>query len=162
MTSQLYHLAQINIGRALAPVDDPIMLGFMSRLAEVNAIADTSPGFVWRLQTEEGDATSLRPYEDDDRILMNMSVWESIEQLKEYVYKSVHSQIMSQRRQWFEKMEVYMALWWVKAGHIPSIAEAKQRLEHLQRHGPTPYAFTFKEAFQASDCREEDFLPREQ
>src|SRR5574341_824674 len=100
--SSTYPLAQVNIGRILAPLDGPIMAGFVARLDEINALADESPGLVWRLQTEEGNATDLRPY-DDDRILVNMSVWESLEDLKAYVYKSVHAEVMRQRRQWFEK-----------------------------------------------------------
>ncbi|GAB4414365.1 MAG: DUF3291 domain-containing protein [Anaerolineae bacterium] len=142
-----YHLAQVNIGRILAPLDDSIMAGFVARLDEINALADGTPGFVWRLQTEEGNATDLRPY-DDDRILVNMSVWESLEDLKAYVYKSAHAEVMRQRRQWFEKFEgMYMALWWVKAGHMPTVAEAKRRLEYLSEHGPSAHAFTFKQPF---------------
>jgi Domain of unknown function (DUF3291) len=145
----MYHIAQINIGRIKAPLDDPLMAGFVNWLAIVNAMADDSPGFVWRLQSAEGDATALRPY-GDDRILVNMSVWESIEALSAFVYDGLHSQVMRQRRQWFERFEgAYTALWWVPNGHIPSIEEAKERLDHLQAHGPTPYAFTFKQQFPA-------------
>ena len=141
------HIAQVNIARMHAPLDDPVMAGFVARLAEINALADRSPGFVWRLQTEEGDATYLRPY-DDDRVLFNLSVWETIEHLKEYVYKTAHGEVMRQRRQWFEKFGgMYMALWWVEAGHIPSVAEAKQRLEYLRENGETAHAFTFKRTF---------------
>jgi hypothetical protein len=141
------HIAQVNIARMHAPLDDPVMAGFVARLAEINALADRSPGFVWRLQTEEGDATYLRPY-DDDRILFNLSVWETIDHLKEYVYKTAHGEVMRRRRQWFEKFDrMYMSLWWVEAGHMPSVAEAKQRLQHLQEHGETPHAFTFRQTF---------------
>ncbi|MEW6734221.1 MAG: DUF3291 domain-containing protein [Acidobacteriota bacterium] len=151
MTSHLYHLAQVNIARAVAPLDDPIMIGFVSKLAEINALADSSPGFIWRLQTEEGDATNLRPY-DDERIFINMSLWESLEQLKAYVYKSAHTEIMRQKQQWFEKLaDMNLALWWVKAGHIPTIEEAKQRLDYLNKHGETIYAFTFKHSFLPSE-----------
>ena len=161
MKSRLYHIAQVNIARMIAPLDDPVMAGFVSLLDEINALADQSPGFVWRFQTDEGNATYLRPY-DDDRILFNLSVWESIEQLKQYVYKSAHSEVMRQRRQWFEKFDgMYMALWWIKAGHIPTVAEAKRRLEHLQLYKASPYAFTFKKTFKPSECREEDFIPLE-
>jgi len=147
MTHSGFHLAQVNIARMHAPLDDPIMAGFVARLAEINALADGSPGFVWRLQTEEGNATYLRPY-DDDRILFNLSVWESIDQLKHYVYRTAHAGVMQQRQQWFEKFTgMYMALWWVNAGHIPSVSEAKQRLEHLQQNGDTAHAFTFKRTF---------------
>src|SRR3712207_5874559 len=132
MTLASRHIAQVNIARMHAPLDDPIMAGFVARLAEINALADRSPGFVWRLQTEESDATYLRPY-NDDRILFNLSVWETIEHLKEYVYRTAHGEVMRQRRQWFDKFSgIYMAVWWVKAGHIPSVVEAKQRLEYLQ------------------------------
>ena len=141
------HLAQINIGRIKAPLEDPVMFGFVSHLDELNAIADRSPGFVWRLQTYEGNATALRPY-DDERILLNMSVWESIEQLRAYVYETVHADVLRQRREWFEKFErTYLALWWIPVGHIPSIEEAKARLDSLDANGPTPFAFTFRTTF---------------
>jgi heme-degrading monooxygenase HmoA len=137
------HIAQVNVGRALAPIDDPLMAGFVARLDDINALADASPGFVWRLKTEAGDATSLQPY-DDDRILINMSVWESPEHLKHYVYRTAHAEVMRQRRQWFERFgDVYMALWWVAPGHIPTVAEAKERLAHLQQHGESDFAFSF-------------------
>jgi hypothetical protein len=143
-----YHIAQINIGRVKAPLEDPVMAGFVSRLDEINALADRSPGFVWRLQTSEGNATYFRPYEHDDRILLNMSVWESVEALQHYVYYTMHAELLRQRRDWFEKFAgVYVALWWVPAGHIPGIDEAKKRLAHLETHGPTEFAFTFKQIF---------------
>ena len=124
------------------------MAGFVSRLDEINALADRSPGFVWRLQTSEGNATYFRPYEHDDRILLNMSVWESVEALQHYVYYTMHAELLRQRRDWFEKFAgVYVALWWVPAGHIPGIDEAKKRLAHLETHGPTEFAFTFKQIF---------------
>jgi len=142
-----FHLAQVNIGRAKGAPEDPIMAGFMARLNEINALADASPGFVWRLQTSEGNATYLRPYEDD-RILVNMSVWESIEQLKHYVYNSLHIEVLRQRQAWFEKFSSsYTTLWWIPAGHTPSVEEAKERLAHLDAHGPTQFAFTFKNSF---------------
>ena len=143
-----YHIAQINIGRVKAPLEDPAMAGFLSRLDEINALADRSPGFVWRLQTSEGNATYFRPYEHDDRILLNMSVWESVEALQHYVYHTMHAELLRQRRDWFEKFAgVYVALWWVPAGHIPGIDEAKKRLAHLETNGPTEFAFTFKQIF---------------
>ena len=144
-----YRLAQVNIGRVLAPVDSPELSGFVSRLADINALADSAPGFVWRLQTEDGDATAYRPY-DDDRILVNMSVWESLESLSQFVYRSAHTEVMGQRRQWFEKMTgAFLTLWWVPAGHRPTIEEAKERLAHLREHGPTAHAFTFRQPFPA-------------
>ena len=143
------HLAQVNIGRIRAPLDTPLLAGFVARLDEINALAEESPGFVWRLQTPEGNATALRPY-DDDRMLINMSVWESVEHLGAFVFGSRHRELLQQRRDWFEKLEgVYAALWWVPPGHRPSIEEAKQRLAHLAEKGPTPYAFSFKDSFPA-------------
>lgn len=142
-----YHLAQINIGRLLAPLDDPLLAEFVANLDPINALADRSPGFVWRFQTADGNATSLRPY-DDEQMIINFSVWESADALHDYVYKSTHAEIMRKRRQWFEKMgEMHMALWWVPAGHIPTWQEAKERLEHLQQHGETDRAFTFRNVF---------------
>ncbi|MFI4942743.1 MAG: DUF3291 domain-containing protein [Burkholderiales bacterium] len=150
------HLAQVNIGRVKGPPDSSVMAGFMARLDEINALAERSPGFVWRLQTPAGNATDLRPYEDDT-ILINMSVWESLEELRAYVFDSSHRELLRQRREWFEKFEgVYVALWWVPAGHQPSIEEAKQRLAHLAANGPTPFAFTFKDPFPASAAQAED------
>jgi hypothetical protein len=144
---QRYHLAQVNIGRMRAPLDDAVMAGFVARLDEINALADSSPGFVWRLQTEAGNATYLRPY-DDDRILFNFSIWESIESLRAYVYKTAHAELLRQRRDWFEHFSgAFLALWWVPRGYIPGIDEAKKRLAHLEEHGPTQFAFTFKVTF---------------
>ena len=141
------HLAQINIGRMKGPLDGPIMAGFMARLDELNALAERSDGFVWRMQGDEGNNTYLRPYEDE-RIIVNMSVWESVEQLRAYVYNSAHADILKQRRDWFEKFESSMlALWWIPAGHIPTVEEAKERLASLDAHGPTPFAFTFRTVF---------------
>ncbi len=143
----MYHLAQINIARMVAPLDTPTMAGFVARLAEINAVADGAPGFVWPLQTAEGDATSLRVF-DDEYMLVNMSVWESVEALFEYVYHSNHIELLRQRASWFEKMGTpFMALWWVPAGHIPTVEEAKAKLEYLTTHGPTPLAFTFKQRY---------------
>ena len=134
------------------------MAGFVALLDEVNRAADQSPGFVWRLQTDEGNATYLRPY-DDDRILFNLSVWESVEQLKAYVYKTAHGEAMRQRRDWFEKFDrMFMALWWVEAGHIPTIGEAKRRLEYLEDHGETVHAFTFKRIFPPAESEDEGFI----
>jgi Domain of unknown function (DUF3291) len=143
-----YHIAQVNIGRVRGPLDGPEMAGFMSRLDDLNALADGSNGFVWRLQTQEGNATYFRPYEDDGRILLNMSVWVSIEALRDYVYNTAHAALLRHRHEWFEKFSgAYAALWWVPAGHIPGIDEAKKRLAHLDAHGPTQFAFTFKSTF---------------
>jgi hypothetical protein len=146
-----YHIAQINIGRITAALEDPVMTGFVARLDEINALADRSPGFVWRLQESGGNATYLRPYADD-RILVNMSVWETVEALSHFVYRTAHVELLRQRQQWFEKFSgAYAALWWVPASHVPGIDEAKKRLAHLEAHGPTEFAFTFKTIFQPDD-----------
>jgi hypothetical protein len=147
-----YHIAQINIGRAKGPVEDPMMAGFMTRLDDLNALADRSPGFVWRLQTLEGNATYFRPYEHDDRILLNMSVWATIDALRHYVYKTAHAEMLRHREEWFERFAgIYLALWWVPVGHIPGIDEAKKRLAHLDQYGPTQFAFTFKTMVQPDE-----------
>jgi hypothetical protein len=142
-----FHLAQVNIGRARGEMTDPVMAEFAANLPAINALAERSPGFVWRLQTEDGDATAVRPYADT-RIMINLSVWEGLPALRDYVYRSAHAGVMRRRREWFERFErVFVALWWVPAGHRPSVAEAVERVEHLDRHGPTPYAFSFRDAF---------------
>jgi hypothetical protein len=142
-----FQLAQVNIARARGEMTDPVMAGFVARLAEINALADANPGFVWRLQTEDGDATAVRPYADA-RILINLSVWADRAALREYVYRSPHAAVMRRRRDWFERFDrVFVALCWVPAGHRPSVAEAVERLAHLEQHGPTRYSFTFAEPF---------------
>ena len=142
-----FHLAQVNIARMNAPLETPAMAGFVARLDDINALADRSPGFIWRFQSEEGNATYLRPY-DDDRILFNLSVWNNVEHLRDYVYRSAHVELLRNRHEWFSGFEsTYLALWWIPAGHRPSVDEAKRRLEYLGEHGPTPFAFTFKERF---------------
>jgi hypothetical protein len=119
----------------------------MAALDEINALAAASPGFVWRFQTEDGNATAVRPF-DDDSILINMSVWESVEALADYVYRSDHTSYLTRRREWFERSnDVYVVLWWVPAGHRPTVGEAIERLEHLREHGPSVEAFTFRRVF---------------
>jgi len=146
------HLAQLNVGRMRAPIDDPIMAGFKALLDPINALADSSPGFVWRLQTEDGNATAIRPYPDDALMAMNMSVWESLDALQQFVYRSSHLGPMRDRRQWFEPLDgPILVLWWVPAGHIPTVAEALDRLAYLKQHGPTPHAFTFRAPFPPPD-----------
>ena len=142
-----HHLAQINVARMLAPIDDLVMADFVGQLPPINALAEKSPGFVWRLQSESGDATSIKVY-DDDMIIINLTVWENVEALREYVYKSAHSGVLRDRKRWFEKFDgPYYALWWISAGHLPDPQEGKARLEHLRDHGDTPYAFSFKNVF---------------
>jgi Domain of unknown function (DUF3291) len=146
-----YQIAQVNIARMLAPLTDPLMAGFVGELDAINALADNSPGFHWRLQTPEGNATDLRPYEDD-LILVNLSLWASLADLSAFVYKSRHRQVLQQRSQWFQRFDgPYLALWWVHSGHIPSVEEAKERLAYLRAHGETPYAFSFKKLFPAPE-----------
>jgi hypothetical protein len=143
-----FHLAQVNIGRARGSMNDPVMAEFVAKLPEINALADQSPGFVWRLQTEEGNATAVQPYPGDNRILINMSVWTDLASLREYVFRGPHLAVMRRRREWFERFErVYVALWWVPVGTIPTVTDAVERLDHLDVHGPTPFAFTFAESF---------------
>jgi hypothetical protein len=144
-----FQLAQINVGRLRAPVDSPLVAEFVEALDPINAVAEATAGFVWRFQTEEGNATAVRPY-DDDSILVNMSVWESADHLTEFVYRSAHAEYLRRRREWFERMtETITALWWVPAGHIPTIEEGIERLEHLRANGPSPHAFTFHDRFPA-------------
>jgi uncharacterized protein DUF3291 len=146
-----FHLAQVNIGRVRAPLDDPIMDGFRTQLDPINALADRTPGFVWRLQTEDGNAMAIRPF-DDDRMAINMSVWESLEALQQFVYKSAHVAPLRDRKQWFEPIDgPILVLWWIPAGHLPTVEEAKARLQQLKERGPTPAAFTFRSAFPAPD-----------
>jgi hypothetical protein len=148
-----YVLAQVNIGRLLAPLDSEQLADFVAALDPVNAVADAAPGFVWRLQTEEGNATSLRAFEEDGAgadggILINMSVWESVEALGAYVYGDAHLAVLRRRREWFEHMtQGYAALWWTERGHIPTVREAEERVRCLRKHGPTPYAFTLRTHF---------------
>lgn len=145
----MHELAQLNIGVIRAPMDSPVMAEFANNLDRINALAEASPGFVWRLQTDEGNATAIRPFEDEN-LLVNMSVWRDVESLKAYVYGSLHFQFMRRRREWFELMkEAYLVLWWVPRGHRPEIAEAIAKLERLKAQGPGPEAFTFADPFPA-------------
>ena len=147
-----YQLAQLNIGIIRGPMDSPVMAEFAGALARINALADAAPGFVWRLQTEDGDATAIRPFPQEN-MLLNMSVWQDLESLQRYVYHSEHVELMRRRRNWFERMsEAYLVLWWVPRGHIPTIPEAVARLERLRARGASPEAFTFREAFAPPDA----------
>src|SRR5215210_6543089 len=138
MEPSMHHLAQINIGRMRAPLDSPVMADFVSQLDTINALAETSPGFVWRLQGEGNDATSLRPF-DDDFIIVNMSVWESLDDLRAYVYKSAHTAAMRRRREWFEHFDgAYVALWWVEAGHHRRLARPSSSCYTWRRTGRPP------------------------
>ena len=149
MAASDWHLAQINIGRLRHPVDDPRSAEFMDNLDPINALAEGSPGFVWRLQDDSGNATAIRAF-DDDTILPNLTVWESIEALKDYVFKSDHARFLRRRREWFLAMDdlPVLTMWWVPAGHLPTMAEAKERIDHLAEHGPTAHAFSFHPTFE--------------
>src|SRR5271163_873925 len=142
-----FHLAQINIGRLVAPLDDPKIAGFLEQLDGINALAEKSPGFVWRLQSDSGNATDI-VYSDDPFVIVNMSLWESIEALRDFTYRSRHVEVMKDRLQWFEKAaKPYYCLWWVPAGHLPTVAQGRDRLTHYQERGPTPYSFWFARPF---------------
>jgi hypothetical protein len=143
-----FHLAQVNVARLLAPLDSPQLAGFVARLDEVNALAEAAPGFVWRLKDDvTGNATAVPMY-DDEKIIVNMGVWTSIEALRAFTYSGAHLEVFKQRRDWFSHMkEAAMVMWWVPAGHVPTIAEARDRLAHLRAHGPTPFAFPFGAPF---------------
>lgn len=144
-----WHLAQVNVATLAAPIDSPRLATFVERLAPVNALADRSPGFVWRLQGESGDATSMLVF-DDVRIIVNLTLWESLEALRDYVFSSDHADVLRRRREWFEQMvEAHLAMWWIPAGTIPIVADAKARLETLRERGPSPDAFTFRQPFPA-------------
>ncbi len=146
-----YELAQLNVAVMNEPLESPSMADFVASLDRINALAEQSPGFVWRLQTEEGDATALRPMGDD--VIVNMSVWKDVESLNDYVYRSAHVEIMHRRKEWFQRMkDAYMVLWWVPRGHRPTVQEAIARLERLRQEGPTGAAFNFRQAFAAPDA----------
>jgi len=144
-----WQLAQINVGRLIAPLDDPRVAEFVAGLDPVNALADAAPGFVWRLQSASGNATDYA-YNDDPFMIVNMSVWESLESLRDFVYRGDHMAVFRKRRDWFEKLDrPAYCLWWIPAGHIPTIAEGRDRLEHYGQHGSTPYSFWFSQPFPA-------------
>ncbi|HMS63432.1 MAG TPA: DUF3291 domain-containing protein [Solirubrobacteraceae bacterium] len=146
------HLAQLNVARAVAPLDSEALQSFMDAIDGVNAIADAAPGFVWRLDGEDDEhpgATGIQAYEDP-WLIVNLSVWESRETLWDFVYGGGHLEIMRRRREWFASLsESHLVLWWVPAGEIPTVEQAVTRLDHLRAHGPTPKAFTFKQTFEA-------------
>jgi Domain of unknown function (DUF3291) len=145
-----YHLAQYNIARLVAPLDDPRIADFVANLERINTLGDRTPGFVWRHQTEEGNSTSVR-VRGDPLVIINLTVWETIEQLFEFAYRSGHVEFYRRRREWFEAPnEAHLVLWWIPAGHVPSVEESEERLDYLRAHGPTPEAFTFKQRFPAS------------
>ena len=150
-----WHLAQLNVALGRYPIDDPGMSDFVAQLDEINALAERSPGFVWRLQSDTGNATDIR-VDDDPKLLVNMSVWESAAALKQFVYRSAHQRVVADRRRWFERAETaYQVLWWIPAGHRPTVEEGMARLEQLRTLGPGPEAFDFKTPHEAPEPVEE-------
>jgi heme-degrading monooxygenase HmoA len=139
------HLAQINIARLIAPLDDPRIAEFIAQLESINQLAENSPGFIWRLQSDQGNATEL-VYNDDPFVIANMSVWQSIEALKDFTYRTRHLEVFRDRKKWFQKMDApHYCLWWVPVGHRPTLAEGCDRLEQYERNGSTPESFWFTE-----------------
>lgn len=137
------HIAQLNIAHSRDSMESETMQGFVERLDEINSLADNAQGFVWRLQTEEGNATALQVF-DDPLMIVNLSVWQDVDSLKNYVYKSLHLELIQNKEAWFHKSKkAHLVLWWIPAGHIPSVEEAKQKLSVLQVAGPSEDAFTF-------------------
>ncbi len=147
-TMASYQIAQINIGRIKGvTIANPVMKEFVDNLERVNALAESSKGFVWRLKSENDNATSINPY-NDEQVIINVSVWASIEELENFVYKTFHTDFLKRRKEWFHKYgQVYTAMWWVPAGQFPSIEEAVAKLEVLQRNGATQAVFDYKQKF---------------
>ena len=144
-----YHLAQINVGHLRLPAEDPRNADFFDNLERINAVAEDSAGFIWRLKDDSGNATAIHAY-NDPAILVNLSVWDAIESLQLFAYRSEHVKFLRRRTEWFSDFGAPMlALWWVKAGHHPTAGEGRNMLDHLAAHGSTPTAFTFREKFLA-------------
>ena len=142
------NLAQLNIAKLAAPLESPQLKDFVDNLERINLLAEASPGFVWRLQTVDGDATSIDYFGSE--YIVNMSVWQDVESLHNFVYRTAHAPIMARRKEWFDRMsEAYQVLWWIPVGHEPTVEEADERLTHLRENGPTEFAFTFKKQFPA-------------
>lgn len=149
MTNGAWALAQINVGRLVAPANDPQVAGFFAELDRINALADADPGLIWRLQTADGNATAIQPT-PDPQFIVNMSVWRDAEALFDFVYRSAHTPVMAQRRAWFDRYDgAYQALWWVEMGTTPSVEDGLSRLWMLDRFGPSAHAFTFKQRYPA-------------
>ena len=149
-----FQLAQVNIAKMLAPLDSPVMTEFVSYLDPINALAESSEGFIWRLKDDQNNSTSIKIY-NDDFLIVNMSVWSSVDSLFQFTYKTKHIDVFKKRTSWFEKMpEMHYALWWVPAGHQPTVAEAEERLNYIRANGETPMAFTFKKRFTMEEMTE--------
>jgi hypothetical protein len=144
-TTNRWHIAQLNVARASTPLDSPLLADFMAALDDINALAEASRGFVWRLKSDSGNATDIK-ITGDPNLIVNMTVWETVEALFDFVYRTAHTKVMVRRWEWFEKpAEAYQVLWWVPAGHVPTLDEAFARLDQLRCNGPSVHAFTFKE-----------------
>ncbi|MGW2383136.1 DUF3291 domain-containing protein [Streptomyces sp. NPDC001658] len=144
-----YELAQVNISRLKFPLDSPELKDFVDALDPVNASAEEADGYVWRLQSDGGDATDIKVF-GDDWLIINLTVWRNTNALTAFMYQGQHREMLARRREWFERVQEAMtALWWVPAGHRPTVAEAESRLLHLRANGPTPYAFTLRTSFPA-------------
>ena len=147
-----FNLAQVNIARMLAPINDALMTDFVANLDRINLVAENSEGYVWRLKNGNYNATSIQVFEDDF-ILINMSVWSSKKTLFEFTYSSAHVEILKRKKEWFSKMkDMHMALWYVPKGVEPTPEDAKERLDYLKANGESPYAFTFKNDFSAEEA----------
>ncbi len=143
-----HHLAQFNLARAREGLEHPALAGFVEALDPINRLAEAAPGFVWRLQDDTGNSTGIQPDGEDDRMIVNLSVWEDAASLKAYSYEGGHRDVFRRRREWFEPaVERQLVMWWIPAGELPDVAEGMTRLEHLREHGPTPAAFTFAQPF---------------
>ena len=144
-------LAQVNIARMLAPMDSPVMSDFVANLDPINRLAESSPGFVWRLKDDTNNATAIKVF-DDEFLIINMSVWDSIDSLFNYVYKSDHVRVFKRKSEWFERMpEMHMALWYIEPGQYPTPQQAEERIAYLRTNGETPFAFSFKKRFTVED-----------
>lgn len=152
-----FYLAQVNIAKMLASIDSPVMAAFVDNLDRINATAENSKGFIWRLKDDSNNATSIKIF-DDDFLIVNMSVWDTAESLFQFVYQSNHMEVFKRRREWFEKMpEMHMAQWYIPEQHLPSVNEAVDRLLYLRAHGETPFSFSFRKRFTVEEA--EKFKP---
>ncbi len=156
MTFQDFHLAQVNIARLIEPLDSERLADFVAALEPVNASADLAPGFVWRLKTDEGNATSLSAFEWDIEgsagVLTNMSVWNSYESLKDFVFSPLHREVLHKRKNWFVNVaEATTALWWIPAGTIPTLEDAETRIQYIRKYGPSPFAFDLAKRFSPAE-----------
>ena len=153
------HIAQMNVGTTLHDLDDPRMAGFVDQLDDINALADAADGFIWRLQSDDGNAVDIQTT-DDPRFIVNMSVWRDVDYLFAFVYRTGHREVMIQRRSWFQKPDAaFQVLWWVEEGHVPSIEEGFERLERLRRDGPSPAAFSFSDVYPPESTMPHDMKP---